>query len=50
MTLISDSINPIILLDLNYTLVQNSAEIKYIRPYRKKIEAELYREWLINLL
>jgi len=28
--------NPLILLDLNYTLVGNSADIKYIRPYKKK--------------
>jgi len=42
--------NSIILLDLNYTLVGNSADIKYIRPYQKKIKAEKYREWLIKLL
>lgn len=42
--------NLIILLDLNYTLVGNSADIKYIRPYQKKIKAEKYREWLIKLL
>lgn len=41
---------PIILLDLNYTLVKNSAEIKFIRPYQKKIMAELYRNWLVDLL
>lgn len=40
----------IILLDLNYTLVGNSAEIKYIRPYQKKIKSEKYREWLVDLL
>lgn len=28
--------DPIILLDLNYTLVGNSSEIRYIRPYQKK--------------
>lgn len=42
--------NPIILLDLNYTLVSNSKDIKYIRPYQKKIKAEKYREWLVKLL
>jgi hypothetical protein len=41
---------PIILLDLNYTLVENSALIKNIRPYQKKIIQEQYREWLINLI
>lgn len=40
----------IILLDLNYTLVGNSAEIKYIRPFQKKIKAEKYRNWLIDLI
>lgn len=41
---------PIILLDLNYTLVGNSTDIKYIRPYQKKIKAEKYRKWLVELL
>ena len=41
---------PIILLDLNYTLVGNSALIKNIRPYQMKIMQEEYREWLINLI
>lgn len=46
-------INPdktIILLDLNYTLVGNSSEIKYIKPYQKKIMSEKYREWLVELI
>lgn len=42
--------SPIILLDLNYTLVGNSAEIKTIRPYQKKITAEIYRDWLVDLI
>ncbi len=37
-------------MDLNYTLVGNSAEIKFIRPYQKKIEAEKYRDWLVELI
>ena len=41
---------PIILLDLNYTLVGNSAEIKTIRPYQNKIRAERYRDWLVELI
>ena len=41
---------PIILLDLNYTLVENSALIKNTRPYQKKIMQERYRKWLINLI
>ena len=45
-----NSDSPIILLDLNYTLVENSSEIKYIRPYQKKINSEKYREWLIELI
>lgn len=38
----------IILLDLNYTLVENSDE-KH-KPFSKQIEAERYRSWLINLI
>jgi len=41
---------PIILLDLNYTLVGNSSEIKHIRPYQKKIQSEKYRDWLVELI
>jgi hypothetical protein len=40
----------IILLDLNYTLVGNSVENKYTRPWKKKIEDEKYREWLVDLI
>ncbi len=38
----------IILLDLNYTLVENS-DVK-LRPFAKQIEAEQYRHWLVELL
>lgn len=41
---------PIILLDLNYTLVSNSYKVRYIRPYQAKINKEEYREWLVDLL
>lgn len=41
---------PIILLDLNYTLVSNSNNVKYINPYQKKIKAEKYRKWLLKLI
>lgn len=41
---------PIILLDLNYTLVSNSYKNRNIRPYQEKIRKEEYREWLIDLL
>lgn len=40
----------IILLDLNYTLVSNSRENRYTRPYQKKIKNEEYRKWLIDLI
>jgi len=40
----------IFLLDLNYTLVENSKDIKHIRPYDKKIKQETYRDWLIDLI
>ncbi len=38
----------IILLDLNYTLVENSTEKQ--KPFTKQIEAERYRAWLVNLV
>jgi len=38
----------IILLDLNYTLVENSEE-KH-KPFVKQIEAERYRAWLVKLI
>lgn len=38
----------IILLDLNYTLVENSTEKQ--KPFSKQIEAERYRLWLVDLL
>jgi hypothetical protein len=38
----------IILLDLNYTLVENSTEKQ--KPFTKQIEAERYRMWLVELL
>ena len=43
-------IKPILLLDLNYTLVANSQENKHIRPYQKKIEREEYRKWLVDMI
>jgi hypothetical protein len=42
---------PIILLDLNYTLVANSpAKRKQRGPYIAKIQQETYRLWLVGLL
>lgn len=38
----------IILLDLNYTLVENSDEKQ--KPFIKQIEAEQYRAWLVDLV
>jgi hypothetical protein len=38
----------IILLDLNYTLVENSTEKQ--KPFTKQIEAERYRAWLVKLV
>ena len=38
----------IILLDLNYTLVENSDDKR--RPFSKQIEAEQYRRWLVELI
>lgn len=38
----------IILLDLNYTLVENSHE--KAKPFHKQIAGEQYRRWLIDLL
>ena len=38
----------IILLDLNYTLVENSDDKR--RPFIKQIEAEQYRSWLVELI
>jgi hypothetical protein len=38
----------IILLDLNYTLVENSEEKQ--RPFIKQIAAEKYRQWLVELV
>jgi hypothetical protein len=38
----------IYLLDLNYTLVENSTE-KY-SPFIKQVEHERYRQWLVELL
>ncbi len=40
----------IILLDLNYTLVSNSKENRFTRPYQNKIKKEKYRSWLIDLI
>lgn len=38
----------IILLDLNYTLVENSTAKR--RPFIRQIEGEIYRPWLVKLL
>ena len=38
----------IILLDLNFTLVENSDQ--KLRPFQKQIEAERYRGWLVELV
>lgn len=38
----------IVLLDLNYTLVENSTVKK--SPFIRQIEGEVYRQWLIDLL
>ena len=38
----------IVLLDLNYTLVENSEEKR--RPYIEQIAGERYRRWLVELL
>lgn len=40
----------IILLDLNYTLVGNSRENRFTRPYQNKIKNEEYRSWLVDLI
>lgn len=40
----------IILLDLNYTLVSNSRENRFTRPYQNKIKNEEYRSWLLDLI
>jgi len=38
----------IILLDLNYTLVENSEE--KLTPFTRQIQAERYRQWLVELI
>ncbi len=40
----------IVLLDLNYTLVSNSRENRFTRPYQNKIKNEEYRSWLVDLI
>lgn len=46
-----DDKNIIILLDLNYTLVLNSQMKQGTRgSYASKIDAELYRQWLVELV
>lgn len=46
-----DDKNIVILLDLNYTLVSNSHLKKQMRaPYATKIDAEAYRQWLVELV
>lgn len=43
----SDGLN-ICLLDLNFTLVSNQAETRYLRPFAKRMEHEEYRTDLIE--
>lgn len=38
------------LLDLNYTLVSNQQETKYLRPFTRRMEAEEYRQDLIEAI
>ncbi len=38
----------ICLLDLNYTLVSNQQDTKFLRPFSKRMNAEEYRQDLIN--
>lgn len=46
-----DDKNIVILLDLNYTLVSNSPLKQRMRgSYASKIDAELYRHWLVELV
>lgn len=40
----------IILLDLNYTLVSNSRENRFKRPFQNKIKNEEYQSWLVDLI
>ena len=38
----------ICLLDLNYTLVSNQMQTRFLRPFSKRMDAELYRLDLIE--
>jgi hypothetical protein len=40
----------IVLLDLNYTLVANQRATRHLRPFRKRLEHEEYRGWLVDLV
>lgn len=40
----------ICLLDLNYTLVSNQQDTKYLRPFEKRLAAEEYRQDLIDAI
>jgi hypothetical protein len=40
----------IILLDLNYTLIGNQQESRYVRPIERRVEAETYRMDLVDAL
>ncbi|MCD7828117.1 MAG: hypothetical protein LUG85_06245 [Clostridiales bacterium] len=40
----------ICLLDLNYTLVSNQQDTKYLRPFEKRLAAEEYRQDLIDTI
>lgn len=41
---------PIILLDLNYTLVENSEKTKNVQPFPRRVKKENYRKWLFDLI
>jgi len=45
-----DEIKRVCLLDLNYTLVSNQQETKYLRPFTRRMEAEEYRKDLIEAI
>jgi len=40
----------IILMDLNYTLIGNQQESRYVRPIERRVEAETYRMDLVDAL
>lgn len=50
MSNITNDVKRVCLLDLNYTLVSNQQETKYLRPFTKRMEAEEYRQDLIEAI